>query len=105
MSPQRAWPATWAGSSTAAPAAGDCGVLTVTLTIADDRITGTVVGRHGTGYIDAATVSPDGTAAVAYGGTGRGSVRFSGNTFAAIFDSLCGRRNATGARAASGSKG
>ena len=89
----------WVGT---APEAGDCGVLTVTLTIVDDRITGTVVGRRGVGYIGAATVSSDGTAEVAYGGTGRGSVSFSGNAFAATFGNLCGRRNVTGARATSG---
>jgi hypothetical protein len=92
----------WVGT---APKAGDCGVLTVTLTIVDDRITGTVVGRHGTDYIGGATVSSVGTAAVAYGGTGRGSVRFWGNTFAGTFGSFCGRRNVTGARAASGKNG
>jgi hypothetical protein len=92
----------WVGTG---PEAGDCGVLTVTLTIVDDRITGTVVGRHGTGYIGGATVSPDATAAVAYGGTGRGSIRFSGNTFAGTFGSFCGRRNVTGARATRGKDG
>jgi hypothetical protein len=35
----------WVGT---APEAGDCGVLTVTLTVVDDRVTGTVIGRHGT---------------------------------------------------------
>ena len=92
----------WVGT---APEAGDCGVLTVTLTIVDDRVTGTVIGRHGTGYIGATPVSSGGTAAVVYGGTGRGSVRFSGNSFSGTFGSFCGRRNVTGARATSGRNG
>jgi hypothetical protein len=88
----------WVGT---APEAGDCGILTVTLTVVDDRITGTVVGRHGIGYIAAAAVSPDGAAEVAYGGTGKGWLKFSGNTFSGSFGSYCGRRDVTGARAAS----
>ena len=63
------------------------------------RIAGMVVGRHGTGYIDGAMVLPDGTAEVHYGGTVAASMRFSGNSFAGNFDSICGRRNVTGAHA------
>ena len=39
---------------------GDCGVLTVTMSITDGAITGIVKGNHGSPPIEPATVAPDG---------------------------------------------
>src|SRR5438067_1978308 len=69
----------WVGT---APEAGDCGVLTVTIVVKDNVISGNVSGKHGSPYIRSGTVGSDGTAQVNYtisGDRGRdGTVRFSG---------------------------
>jgi len=86
----------WVGT---AAEAGDCGVLTVTLIVKDNAITGTVNGKHGTPPIDSGTVAPDGTALVTYAPRAfKGNIRFTGNRFIGNFNSVCGVRAVTGSR-------
>lgn len=89
---------TWTGT---APEAGDCGVATVQMTIADNQITGTLSGKHGSATIKPAAIGADGTAQVTYDGPMAafgGAVRFSGDRFAGTFDTFCGTRAVTGSR-------
>jgi len=87
----------WVGT---APEAGDCGLLTVTLFVKDNAISGTVSGKHGAPAIDSGTIAADGTALVTYapGAAFKGNLRFSGNQFAGNFNSVCGTRAVTGSR-------
>lgn len=89
---------TWTGT---APDAGDCGVLTVQMTITDNQITGTANGKHGSATLEPATVGADGTVRVTYAGpmTSFGAaVRFSGDHFTGSFDTFCGTRAVAGSR-------
>jgi hypothetical protein len=84
-----------------APAAGDCGVMTVSLVVTDDRISGTVAGLHDTeAIVEPALVSTGGTAQFALaGGLGfSATVRFSGLAFTGNFLSHCGLRVVSGSR-------
>jgi hypothetical protein len=88
----------WVGT---APDAGDCGVLTVTLTVADNMLAGTVVGKHGTGTISPTRIATDGTVQVKYGDSRnfQAGIRFAGDQLAGRFDSFCGVRDTAGKRA------
>ena len=88
----------WTGT---APDAGDCGVLTVQMTVVGDQITGTATGKHGSATIKPAAVGADGTVRVIYAGPMTafgGAVRFSRDRFTGNFDSFCGTRAVTGSR-------
>jgi hypothetical protein len=72
--------------------------MTVALVVADGKVTGTVSGAKGTGIVEPATVSPDGTAKLAYGKGFSATVKFSGSGFTGNFASYCGSRAVTGSR-------
>jgi len=86
---------TWVG---AAPEARDCGVLSVTLVIGENKITGTVSGKHGSPRITSGAVGPNGTAQVTYAPNlgFSGTVQFSGDRFTGTFGSVCGARSVSG---------
>jgi len=88
----------WIGT---APDAGDCGVLTVTLVVANNMVAGIVSGKHGSPSFNPTPIAPDGTAQVEYGPTQhfKASIRFSGDQFTGSFQSFCGVRNTIGKRA------
>jgi hypothetical protein len=90
----------WVGT---APDAGDCGVLTVTLTINGSAISGNVTGKRGSPSIQSGAIAADGSAHVTYslGQNERsleGNARFSGNQFSGQFATMCGIRQVTGSR-------
>src|SRR5579859_5734049 len=90
----------WVGT---APEAGDCGVLTVTLVVANNQITGTVAGKHGSPTIRTGAIATDGTANVTYAignssSAFSGTIKFVGNAFSGRFQTVCGFRDTTGAR-------
>ena len=82
----------WVGT---APEAGDCGVLTVSLAIKDNMLTGTVSGKKGSPPIVTTSVGSDGTAKARYGQF-EGSVKLSGAQFTGTFNTFCGMRSVTG---------
>jgi hypothetical protein len=84
----------WVGT---APEAGDCGVLTVTLMVADNLLTGTVSGKKGSPPIVATSLGSDGAAKVRYAQF-EGSLRLSGAQFTGSFNTFCGMRSVTGAK-------
>lgn len=84
----------WVGT---APEAGDCGVLTVTLNVASNTVTGTVSGRHGSPAILPIEIGPDGVAQVQYAPF-QARVRFAGEQFQGSFQTYCGLRNTIGKR-------
>jgi hypothetical protein len=77
-------------------------VLTVTLAVKNNEITGTVSGRYGSPNIDSGTIAPDGTAIVTYAPRSgfSGNIRFMGAQFLGNFNSRCGIRAVTGTKAA-----
>jgi hypothetical protein len=81
----------WIGT---APEAGDCGVLTVTLVVANNMVGGAVSGKHGSPSINPAPIASGGTAHVNYGRFQAG-IRFSGDQFAGNFQTFCGVRDTT----------
>jgi hypothetical protein len=88
----------WVGT---APEFGDCGVLTVTIVVHDNQITGTVNGKHGNPTIFPTAIGADGTARIMYMGqttSFTASVRFSGDQFTGNFGTFCGLRAVTGKR-------
>lgn len=90
----------WIGT---APEAGDCGVLTVTLTITNNMIAGNVTGKHGSPSIQSGSVNPDGSAHVTYSiglsaNPFQGTARFAGTQFSGQFMTVCGIRQVTGSR-------
>jgi hypothetical protein len=82
----------WVGT---APEAGDCGVLTVSVAVRDNMLTGTVSGKKGSPPIVTTSVGSDGTAKVRYARF-EGSVDLSGARFTGTFDTFCGLRSVTG---------
>jgi hypothetical protein len=85
----------WIGT---APDAGQCGVLTVTLMITDNLMTGTVNGKRGSPTIVTTSVASDGTAKAKYAQF-EGTVKLSGTQFTGSFDTFCGIRAVTGTKA------
>lgn len=84
----------WVGT---APEAGDCGMLTVTMTITNNAISGTVSGKHGGPQIEPASIQPDGTAWLSYKPF-QGSVKISGSNFTGQFNTFCGVRAVKGTK-------
>jgi hypothetical protein len=89
----------WVGT---APALGDCGVLTVRMTVLDGRVvSGSVAGNHGAPAIDWGFVQPNGFGKVQYSTqpTATAQLTFTGNVFTGWFPTKCGRRAVSGTRA------
>jgi hypothetical protein len=90
---------TWVGT---APEKGDCGILTVTINVADGKVVGgSVVGNHGAPPIDWGFVQPNGFGKVQYSSqpTSTAQLTFAGNVFTGWFPTMCGRRAVSGSRA------
>jgi hypothetical protein len=88
----------WLGT---APEAGDCGVLTVNITVIDGKVVaGTVSGRHASPPIDWGFVRPDGFGKIQYSTqpTLTAILTFSGNQFTGLFPTHCGKRPVSGSR-------
>jgi len=87
----------WVGT---APEAGDCGVLTVTIMVTDNLLTGNVSGKKGSPPIVTTSLGSDGTAKVRYAQfEGSLRLRLSGAQFTGSFNTFCGLRAVTGAKA------
>ncbi len=82
----------WSGTG---EAKGECGVLSVTMTVKDNKISGTIKGAKGTTSISSGAVESDGSAKIKYQNSG-GTVKFSKDAFVGHFATLCGVREATG---------
>jgi hypothetical protein len=82
-------------------AKGDCGILTVTLTVRDNVITGSVAGAHGSPTITSGTVASDGAAHVKYAPANgfEADEKFSASWFVGKFMTFCRTRDVTGRRA------
>ena len=87
-----AYDGTWSGTS---PDKGNCGVLHVTMTVKDNKVTGTVKGARGTASMETATIASDGSVKVKYQNSGA-TIKFSADSFTGKFASLCGERDTTG---------
>jgi hypothetical protein len=84
----------WIGT---APDAGDCGVLTLSITVYNGWINGTVKGSHGVPKIEPTQIGSDGTAQVSYYKF-KGTLKLLGIILAGTFDSFCGLRTVAGAK-------
>jgi hypothetical protein len=96
VSPARAdnFSGTWTGQ---APAAGDCGILTVILVVSGETLSGTVSGKNGNPPIRPVRLPPSGVVSIDYARFS-GSIRFSGNRFTGQFASFCGIRQVVGTK-------